>query len=219
MPDTGRLYIQSIRNKDLLWYARLEEGSVVDLNVYTHRLKLNGEQITDVYVPQKDYVFYFVPRASGSFAKTVAAATAAAAPTTRPVLSLNRMVGPCTVPFKFMPGLADSIVIPVWINKQGPLDMVLDTGATSTVFDLAGFTGEVRGREAWATVPGGGRVRSIVVTADDVAVPCVGFGPMEVQFANLNFAGGIHGLLGHSFLKNFLVEINYKKGTVTLTPN
>jgi predicted aspartyl protease len=121
---------------------------------------------------------------------------------------------PVEVPFEF---LHNQVIVEVRIGGKGPFNMLLDTNTYPSVIDLAtakelGLTMESRSYP----VTGGGAENNAVqltklssvelgaVTAKDVAA-----GAMDLSKLSGMLGKPIHGVLGHSFLKDRIVQIDY----------
>ncbi|MFW9909241.1 MAG: aspartyl protease family protein [Candidatus Thorarchaeota archaeon] len=112
--------------------------------------------------------------------------------------------------------------IPVLVNGKGPFTFTLDTGAvlTSITPKLAAELGiEIYEREkAMASGVGGGRIDVKFATVDSIQVGSEVHGKDEVLVIDFDSVLGCFtpGVLGHSFLKNYLVHVNYKTKTMNL---
>lgn len=118
----------------------------------------------------------------------------------------------------FQPG--QQILVKALVNGKGPVTLVLDTGADSTVISplalwKAGVStmyaprGEIQGATGKATV-GAVQVESLEV--GDARV-----GPLTVIAHDVELKNG-DGLLGRDFLNHFNVIVDPKAGIVTLIP-
>jgi clan AA aspartic protease (TIGR02281 family) len=116
-----------------------------------------------------------------------------------------------------------ALVVPVFINGQGPFDFVLDTGATFTCVDdaLAERLGlqEQRGQVAiGAGVGGAGRVR--LVRMDSLRIGEARVERMTACVLDLqalrSIGTGVHGLVGLNFLKSFRVTLDFQRNVVGL---
>ena len=116
-----------------------------------------------------------------------------------------------------------ALVVPVYINGQGPFDFVLDTGATFTCVDQALATRlalrERRGQIAvGAGVGGAGRVR--LVSMDSLRVGgavATGLTACVIDLQPLRSIGsGAQGLVGLNFLKSFRVTLDFQRNVVAL---
>jgi predicted aspartyl protease len=108
------------------------------------------------------------------------------------------------------------VMIPAFVNGQGPYAFALDTGASTTVISaaLAESLGVDRGDGAAMTGAGGmlqatvGRVASLAVggaRATDVAVVVSDF----VEQIGQAVGTGVDGVVGYNFLRRFRVTIDY----------
>lgn len=127
------------------------------------------------------------------------------------------------IPFQLAgPGDA-AIIVPVFINGQGPFDFVLDTGATFTCVDPALSRRlalpERRGTlGVGAGIGGAGRVRLVrmdsVRVGGTVAKDLTG---CEVDLSQAKQVGiDMDGLLGLNFLKPFRVTLDFEREVLTL---
>jgi predicted aspartyl protease len=117
-----------------------------------------------------------------------------------------------------------AIVVPVWINGEGPFDLVLDTGATYTCvtpevaarLDLPDQRGAVG---YGAGVQSAGRVR--IVRYDSVRAGAAAAHDMAgcvVDLSSLAAVGtAVDGLLGLNFLRGFDVRLDFERAVLTLT--
>lgn len=117
-----------------------------------------------------------------------------------------------------------AIVVPVYLNGQGPYDLILDTGATLTCLDSSVVTAlslpEQRGVLGSAVgVGGSGAVR--LVQVDSLRV-----GPARVtdllactmDLQALRTVGDeVRGLLGLNVLRQFYVTLDFEREVLTLT--
>lgn len=116
-----------------------------------------------------------------------------------------------------------ALVVPVYLNGQGPHDFVLDTGATLTCvnealaeqLDLPEETGRIG---FGAGVGGSGNVRLVGIDSLQVG----GTTATDLTACTLNLeqfeqAGlGIDGLLGLNFLKSFRVTLDFERSELLL---
>jgi len=116
-----------------------------------------------------------------------------------------------------------ALVVPVFINGEGPFDFVLDTGATFTCIDnaLAERLGlrEQTGQVAiGAGVGGAGRVR--LVRVDSLRIGAASAERMTACVLDLqalqSIGTGVHGLVGLNFLKSFHVTLDFERNVVGL---
>ena len=116
-----------------------------------------------------------------------------------------------------------ALVVPVFINGQGPFDFVLDTGATFTCVDdaLAERLGlrEQTGRVAiGAGIGGAGRVR--LVGIDSIRIGAASAERLTACVLDLQalqqIGSGVHGLVGLNFLKSFRVTLDFQRNVVGL---
>ena len=118
-----------------------------------------------------------------------------------------------------------AIVVPVHINGRGPIDLILDTGATVTCVDTS-LARELSLPERRLTVGtaigvgGSGRVRLhrvdslrvAGVVARRIDVCAMDLGAMRVV------APDVRGLLGLNVLKPYTVTIDFRRNVLRLAP-
>ncbi len=116
--------------------------------------------------------------------------------------------------------------IPVYVNGKGPYTFTLDTGATATtltpslVRELGIETYE--GDKALATGVGGGRIPVRFAKVDSLQVGEEVVENEEVLVIDFEKAlGGCFtaGVIGHSFLKNYRLHVDYRNNTMSLRQN
>lgn len=117
-----------------------------------------------------------------------------------------------------------ALMVPVFINGEGPFRLVLDTGATFTCVttELAARLDlpEQRGAIGYgAGVTSAGRVR--LVRYDSVRVGNASardMGGCVLDLSSLDALGAaVDGLLGLNFLRAFDVHLDFRRSVVTLT--
>jgi predicted aspartyl protease len=127
------------------------------------------------------------------------------------------------LPFRMAGPGGAAIVVPVFINGHGPVDLILDTGATLTCVDTSlarqlalperrgvlgmGVTVGGSGRLALHGVDslrvGGALARKLTVCAMDLR-------------ALRNVERDVHGLLGLNVLREFRVTLDFERGVLRL---
>lgn len=117
-----------------------------------------------------------------------------------------------------------AIVVPVHINGQGPLHLVLDTGATFTCLDRSVTERldlpEARGMVGrGATIGGSGSVSLHRVDTLTVGTTTAkGLTVCGLDLRGINDMGlEVDGLLGLNFLKAFKVGIDFKRNILSLS--
>jgi predicted aspartyl protease len=118
-----------------------------------------------------------------------------------------------------------AVTVPVRINGRGPVDLILDTGATMTCVDTAlarewklpeqrGFLGGAIG------LGGSGPVSLLRV--DSLAIGAARARGLTVCAMSLgalrSVAPEVRGLLGLNVLRNFRVTLDFERGVVRLAP-
>ena len=109
------------------------------------------------------------------------------------------------------------IIVPVSINGAGPFEMVLDTGTSRTVLDEKLVTQLELPKVGSNTVSGILRSADTrVVHSESISLAGAAVKGLDVNSANLS--GGVRGLLGEDFLRNFDVLIDYGHKAIQLDP-
>ena len=130
---------------------------------------------------------------------------------------------PGEIPFR-LAGPADAaIIVPVFVNGEGPFDFVLDTGATFTCLEPM-LSRRLRLRERPGTVGVGagigsaGQVRLVQLDSLRVGGTTVeDLTACEVDLPNAAAVGiEMDGLLGLNFLKPFRVTLDFEREVLTL---
>lgn len=114
------------------------------------------------------------------------------------------------------------VMVPTYINDQGPFDFVLDTGASVTVLSkefaqsLGIGDGEVKqGIGALGSAP------AMLSKVESLAIGTHEQKDMEVAVMDLPslgkcFDGGFRGIIGYNFLKNYSVTVDYPGSVLRL---
>jgi hypothetical protein len=118
----------------------------------------------------------------------------------------------------FSPG--EAIMVSARINDGGPVELMLDTGASRTVVNPAtlaalgvSYRNAVRGSIRGVT----GEAEVLAVRVDSIDVAGARYGPLLVVSHDTGFKKG-DGLLGRDFLDHFTVTIDNAAGVVILAP-
>jgi predicted aspartyl protease len=114
------------------------------------------------------------------------------------------------------------ILVPVFVNGRGPYSFVMDTGATSTVVsnELADALALPRGEKQ----DGRGAAGKMTLVESRLPSLTVGhqtLGSLPVSVTDLSFLGRamgeqVDGALGHSFLRHFVMTLDYATNALTL---
>ncbi len=111
------------------------------------------------------------------------------------------------------------IIFPVFINKKGPFDFVLDTGAAMSIMteELASIIG-IEGMEVKDAMGAAGK--KIKVQLGRVALMSIG--EIRVEDVQVGIMKELpkcvgHGVLGYNFLKEFILTIDYRSNLLTFT--
>lgn len=127
------------------------------------------------------------------------------------------------IPFELAGRGGAAVVLPVWVNGEGPFQFALDTGATFTCVDR-----DLARRLELADAPnatglgadaqGNSRIR--LLRADSVRVGGAVVEELTLCELDLRHAGRIgieiDGLLGLNFLKPFHVSLDFERGVLRL---
>jgi hypothetical protein len=117
-----------------------------------------------------------------------------------------------------------ALVVPVFINEQGPFDFVLDTGATITCVERE--TAAQLGLDPVRGVVGVGAGVGSAGRLELVRVDSLRIGPVRafdlnaclLDLQHMEAVGAtIHGLVGLNFLRSFRVVLDFERNVVTLT--
>ena len=130
-----------------------------------------------------------------------------------------------TVPFRLPGGPNPLLLVPTWVNDSGPYDFILDTGASHTLISptLASSLG-VHPESERKGMGAGGAVTLALAHLDSLAVGAARAEQVQVgmtsELARIGSAIGaaVDGALGYGFLKDFRISVDYKAGTIRLTP-
>jgi aspartyl protease len=117
-----------------------------------------------------------------------------------------------------------AIVVPAYIDGRGPFDLILDTGATLTCLDSS-LARELALPVQHATigagigVGGSGRVQLVRIDSLRVGRSTVTrLNACALNLSNLRIiGGGVRGLLGLNFVRNFRVTLDFDRQTLHLT--
>lgn len=129
------------------------------------------------------------------------------------------------VPFRLAGSGGAALIVPVFINGQGPYDFILDTGATLTC--VAEVTSKELNLPArplslgyGVGVGGGGRLRIVQIDSLGVGTAYATELPACTLDLSVMAPTGIrvHGLLGLNFLRNFNVSLDFGRRVMTLSP-
>jgi predicted aspartyl protease len=117
-----------------------------------------------------------------------------------------------------------ALVVPAYVNGRGPVDLILDTGATLTCLDTS-LVRELALPERRAVlgaavgVRGAGRVR--LVRIDSLRVGTASAQRLTGCALDLRalhaLAPGLRGLLGLNFLRSFRVTLDFEREVLHLT--
>lgn len=117
-----------------------------------------------------------------------------------------------------------AMVVPAYINGEGPYDLILDTGATLTCLD-ASLVAELSLPERRAVrgtavgIGGSGRVQIVAVDSLRVGnASTSGLSACALDLQALRTIGEeVRGLLGLDFLKSYRVTMDFEREVLVLT--
>jgi predicted aspartyl protease len=104
------------------------------------------------------------------------------------------------------------VVVPVFLNGQGPYRFLLDTGATNSVVSTAVANQlKIPTGSSGALMTAGGSVRVTVRVIDLVQVGPVHMGKMTIAVSDAELLRTLHvdGVIGADCLKQFRISIDY----------
>ena len=126
--------------------------------------------------------------------------------------------------FRFAGAGGAAIVVPAYINGSGPIDLILDTGATLTCLDstlVRELALPTRRGAIGAAVGVGGAGRVQIVNVDSMRVGQARAQELSVcalDLAGLRVVGrDVRGLLGLNFLRSFRMTLDFDRKTLQLT--
>ena len=128
------------------------------------------------------------------------------------------------VGFRLAGVVGAAIVVPAYINGRGPIDLILDTGATLTCLDSA-LVRELalppRRIAVGAAVGVGGSGRVQLARMDSLRVGearAENITACTLDLGSLRLVGrDVRGLLGLNFLRSFRVTLDFERRTLQLT--
>ncbi|MBI3459690.1 retropepsin-like domain-containing protein [Candidatus Acetothermia bacterium] len=127
------------------------------------------------------------------------------------------------IKFKLAGPAKPLILVPTYVNDQGPYQFAVDTGASTTVIspEFAQSLG-IQTVEAPAMTGGGGKVRASRGNVESLAVGMTQLEKVAVVVSDflVSLSGivgaKLDGVVGYNYLKNFTVTIDYPRETLTL---
>lgn len=127
------------------------------------------------------------------------------------------------IPFELAGPGGAALIVPVYLNGQGPFDFVLDTGATITCVDQA-IAQQLELPKARGVVGVGagaaGAGQMQLVTLDSLRIGAAKAGRLSACALDLSHTGRvgleIDGLLGLNFLRSFRVTLDFEREILLL---
>src|SRR5438105_15258913 len=118
------------------------------------------------------------------------------------------------VPFDFF---HNEIILSININGKGPFNMLLDTDTDPSAVDLVTAKEIGLKLDSHASLAAGGGTSKNVAYGTKLALITAGIleaknieaGAIDLSTVSTNLGKKIHGVLGYSFLKNRIVQIDY----------
>ena len=122
--------------------------------------------------------------------------------------------GPVEVPFEFV---HNQIVVTVKIAGKGPYSMLVDTDTDPSAIDLATAKelGLALTSRSYAATGGGSDAQTVQLTRlpavelGTIIAKDVSAGAMDLKKVSAKLEQPIHGVLGYSFLKDRIIQIDY----------
>ena len=111
------------------------------------------------------------------------------------------------------------VVVPVFLNGQGPYRFLLDTGATHSILSSA-VAGQLRisASRSGSLITAGGSVPVALCVIDVVQIGPVRLGKTTIAVTDAELLRTLHidGLLGADYLKQFRISIDYLHRVLSL---
>lgn len=118
-----------------------------------------------------------------------------------------------------------ALVVPAYVNGHGPVDLILDTGATLTCVDTAlarTLALPERRLTVGMAVGVGGAGRVTLPSVDSLRVGAAVVRTLTVCAIDLRelraLGGNVRGLLGLNVLRNFRVTLDFEREVLRLAP-
>jgi predicted aspartyl protease len=132
---------------------------------------------------------------------------------------------PAGVRFRLAHPAKPLVLVPALVNGQGPYQLAVDTGASTTVIspELARVLC-VRGAPVPAMTGGGGAVQASAGAIESLAIGdarCERVAVMIAPFVDMLASAigtGLDGIVGHNVLREFQVSIDYPNSLLSLGP-
>ena len=127
------------------------------------------------------------------------------------------------VKFRLAGGAQPLILVPAFVNKKGPFEFILDTGAGTSLLstELAQRLGIDEGESKEAR-GAGGKVQVILSQVKSLVIGAAILEDIQIAITDLTGVGSalgtkIEGDIGYNFLKTFRVTIDYQTQVLRLT--
>jgi len=117
-----------------------------------------------------------------------------------------------------------ALVVPVYINGEGPFDFLLDTGATMTCVEASlsetlGLRSKPHAEIFGAGIGGAGALKMVQIDSLKVGEASASqLGACVLDLEHMKAVGvRIQGLVGLNFLRSFHVALDFRNDVLTLT--
>ncbi|HEX3370629.1 MAG TPA: aspartyl protease family protein [Candidatus Cybelea sp.] len=129
-----------------------------------------------------------------------------------------------SLPFRLGKPEKPLIVVEAFINENGPFQLALDTGAsTTTLSDEAALRLGLRQMAIRAATGAGGTIQAQAARVESIRLGDDRAGPLDVVVTNATgrvsraLGEPLDGILGYNFLSNFEVVIDYPHSSIVLS--
>lgn len=130
------------------------------------------------------------------------------------------------VKFKISDPARPFVLVPAYVNGQGPFEFILDTGASMTMLstELAKQL-RISGGKVEEGMGAGGKMTILVTKAQSLSVGV--HEQKDIQVGVMDFAvalgkqcgGDTKGIIGFNYLKNYAVTVDYPASVLRLQKN
>lgn len=124
--------------------------------------------------------------------------------------------------FRLTTGAQPLLIVPVRVNREGPFEFILDTGAgTSLLSTELARSLHIESTESKQAHTAGGEIRALLATADSFGVGEIERRDIDVAIVDLSpiaraVGAKLDGDLGYNFLKHFRLTIDFRASELTL---